>query len=345
MLVKEFDSIDDWFKVSRLKKAKSSSPTGSFSLSFSSTKFSPVPVNNYIRPTLTNIKKSPEAMVKITGNSKDAGRLKAHFEYITRNGEIELTNQEGEKITDLASIKDELEQWKATGIPLENGNQREAMHIVLSMPAGTNPEGMLKAVEQFAEQEFSGHNYVYAQHLDTQSPHVHLCVAMRDNKGQRLNPRKDTLFAWRLKFAAKLREQGIDAVATKRQHRFKTKKGYNQKIMHIDKKQKDGKLSKVTTSLMKEAELAFKENKLPSNPLAEKIKNNFDKIEAEYRKLLNGKELSNAEKDNIREILDNRDKQSLTKMQELFKLIERKSISDKQKELDKVKDKELGNDR
>jgi hypothetical protein len=45
-------------------------------------------------------------------------------------------------------------------------------------------------------------------------PHVHLCVLMRDEFGQRLNPRKNDLFEWRLRFAEKMREQGMPCAAT-----------------------------------------------------------------------------------------------------------------------------------
>ena len=56
---------------------------------------------------------------------------------------------------------------------------------------------------------------------EPEHPHVHLCVLMRDTYGQRLNPRKNDLFEWRVRFAEKLREEGVECAATKRQHRGK----------------------------------------------------------------------------------------------------------------------------
>ena len=48
---------------------------------------------------------------------------------------------------------------------------------------------------------------------------------MRNQFGQRLNPRKNDLFEWRVRFAEKMREQGVPCAATKRQHRGITPKG------------------------------------------------------------------------------------------------------------------------
>jgi len=55
-------------------------------------------------------------------------------------------------------------------------------------------------------------------------PHVHLCVLVRNQFGDRLNPRKNDLFEWRVRFAEKLREEGVQCAATRRQHRGITQK-------------------------------------------------------------------------------------------------------------------------
>lgn len=93
------------------------------------------------------------------------------------------------------------------------------------MPAGTPPEAVKNAAREFAAEQFQGHQYAFALHTDSERPdepahpHVHQCVLIRDEYGQRLNPRKNDLFEWRLRFAEKMREQGVPCAATRRQHR------------------------------------------------------------------------------------------------------------------------------
>lgn len=214
-----FDSIDDWFAPKTRVKKKTSS-TGVSSVSISNSK--PVIPKDFIKST-----KAPEVMVKISGNSKDTSRVKSHISYIARNGNVELEDQDGNKIKGSEELKNLKAQWDSVGIPSENGKYREAFHIVLSMPPNTDPVGMLKAARNFASEEFTDHKYAMAQHLDEKHPHVHLVVMARDINGKRLNPRKNDLQSWREQFAHKLREQGISANATKRIQRLRYKKPEN----------------------------------------------------------------------------------------------------------------------
>jgi len=55
--------------------------------------------------------------------------------------------------------------------------------------------------------------------------------------GQSLNPRKADLQAWREAFALELRERGVIAEATPRRVRGVTRKGQQQAIRHMDKRQ------------------------------------------------------------------------------------------------------------
>jgi hypothetical protein len=103
---------------------------------------------------------------------------------------------------------------------------RQAFNIVLSMPAGTPPEKVLKAVKKFAREEFAHqHRYAMALHADEKGkhgmhPHVHLVVkAEPEFGGPRLNPRKADLQRWRERFADYLVELGVAATATRREDR------------------------------------------------------------------------------------------------------------------------------
>jgi len=163
-----------------------------------------------------SIRRSPEVMVKISGFTKGGDHLKAHMAYISRKGKVEIEDEEGAIFSDEESIRNLGKQWQKEideGNP-PKANRRDAVRIVLSMPPGTDPMALKRAVRQFAQETFENHAYVFALHTDEEHPHVHLTVQMRGFDGERLNPRKKDLQEWRESFAACLLNQGVDCVAT-----------------------------------------------------------------------------------------------------------------------------------
>lgn len=85
------------------------------------------------------------------------------------------------------------------------------------MPAGTDPEKVLQAVQLFCREEFAlKHRYALVLHTDEPHPHVHVVVKAMGEEGQRLNIRKANLRFWRQEFARHLRAQGVAANATER---------------------------------------------------------------------------------------------------------------------------------
>jgi hypothetical protein len=103
------------------------------------------------------------------------------------------------------------------------------------MPPGTSPKGVLEAVRNFTREEFAfKHRYAFVLHTDEPHPHVHVVVKAMGEQGQRLNIRKATLREWRSKFASHLREQGIEANATSRYLRGKTKLRKSDAIYRAD---------------------------------------------------------------------------------------------------------------
>lgn len=164
------------------------------------------------------IRKAPEVMVKVSGGGRGMGRIKAHFDYISRNGDVVLENEAGQIIAGCEAVRDLRDEWKfgLYGIP-EESHRKEAFNIVLSMPPGTDRNAVTDAARAFATAEFgNNHQYVFATHHDEAHPHVHLCVKAQGVDGTRLNPRKPDLQRWRERFAEALHEHGIDANATPR---------------------------------------------------------------------------------------------------------------------------------
>lgn len=237
-----FDPLDGWFeKGFRVRSQKSArtaqrdrarSRSGSSPPSTSGVKFS---AGAKAKNVASVIRKAPEVMVKITGSSSGLATVKHHLDYISRNGEVELTNECGESILGRENVKALREQLKASQVPRES-SKREFLHVMFSMPAGTPEKAMRESVAQFCQEEFANRRYVMAFHGDTDHTHVHVCLNTRDidrADEPRLSPRKADLFRWRLGFADKLRENGIDAAASERRHRFNYRKPEHSAVRQI----------------------------------------------------------------------------------------------------------------
>lgn len=194
------------------------------------------------------VSRTPEVMVKIISQAKNrsAGKsmknIRSTVDYISRDGEVTVFDEQGNQFTgkNEAGI-DGLSSWR--GIPESDGKRREALHIVFSMPKPANltditpREEVTQAVRSLAAKEWANHQYVYAQHDDTEHAHTHVVLNMNPIEGKkRLNPRKADLQRWRERFAEQLREQGIEANATQRAARGVTKRPEKQSVIHINKR-------------------------------------------------------------------------------------------------------------
>ena len=164
----------------------------------------------------------PEVMIKITGRTRDAGHLQRHLDYISRKGKLVLEGPDGERLEGRAAVRTLAEDWAAE-LAAEPGRRRDApvsLSLVLSMPAGTDPIRVRDSARAFALTTFGERfPWVFALHTDDRHPHVHLTVRMLGREGERLNPRKADLQAWREGFARALRARGVEAEATPRRAR------------------------------------------------------------------------------------------------------------------------------
>jgi hypothetical protein len=184
------------------------------------------------------LRRTPEVMIKITNKASGAqgiGAVRRHLRYISRNGQVELEDQSGDRISGAEAVRDLVHTWQfgGWGIP-ETSARREVFNILLSMPPGTNRPAVRDAARDFAAVEFGdGRAYVFAAHDDEAHPHVHLSVQVRGPDGRRLNPRKQDLRRWRERFAEQLRANGVDANATPRRVRGETRRYPDQAVRHM----------------------------------------------------------------------------------------------------------------
>src|SRR5690606_1223097 len=120
----------------------------------------------------------PEAMVKITGKTADAGHLARHLDYISRNGRLPLEGPDGERLAGRVEVRTLADDWagELSAEPLRRQGG-VSMSIVLSMPAGTVPFRVEDASRAFAGQVFGERfAWVFVLHDEDRHPHVHLTV-------------------------------------------------------------------------------------------------------------------------------------------------------------------------
>jgi hypothetical protein len=185
------------------------------------------------------VKRAPQVMVKVTGGGRGMAVIRAHMNYIDREGNG-LIDQDGERHEGREARREMARQWAREGTPIsEWSDRREAFNIMWSMPAGTDSKKLLAAVQGLAARQFAGHKYVMALHTHQANPHVHLLVRAESDHGVRLNPRKADLHEWRMEFAAELRERGIAAAASRQAARGVVKNYLN--IWQV-KAQREGRL-------------------------------------------------------------------------------------------------------
>lgn len=201
---------------------------------------------------------APEVMVKVTGRTRDAAHLRAHLDYISRNGVLALEDQDGAVLAGRAAARETAADW---AILAELDSRRRttspvSLSIILSMPRETDPIRLRDAAREFAADSFAGRfDYVMALHTDTGRPHVHLSVRALGHGGQRLNPRKADLAVWRERFAEALRDRGVDAEATPRRARGVCRKCERGAVRKIGDRHLQGRgpLAEVVRSAWREA--------------------------------------------------------------------------------------------
>jgi Relaxase/Mobilisation nuclease domain len=184
----------------------------------------------YVRQKLqAMVRRAPQVVVKLVRAPKGMKGISNNLTYISRDGLLEIEDQDGQVILGKEAVADLKAEWRDGGTPiLSDSTMRDAFHLVLSMPTRTDPLSVQRAARDFATREFSGFQYAMVLHTfetdpdpkPSPHPHVHLTVKAVGLDGVRLNPRKADLQRWREGFAEALREHGIEATTTSRIHRI-----------------------------------------------------------------------------------------------------------------------------
>ena len=203
------------------------------------------------RSLLAAIRRKPQVMVKITGFSKSAKRLAAHLDYISRNGDNAVFDHHGVAFSEVGrrigqsaheamhaygrALAQAVPEASGEGGPSKRGRPRarKAMHLMLSMPAGTDTGAFELAVRDVLNDQFQAHDRLFTFHDDCNHYHAHVVIGLQGQDGRWLNPRKHDLLAWREAFAASLERHGIEAEATPAYSRGKGKDGYRRDLEEL----------------------------------------------------------------------------------------------------------------
>lgn len=222
------------------------------------------------------VDRAPEVMVKVTGRTRDAGHLAAHLAYIARHGALEAEDRDGSLLQGRAAIRELAEDWSAAALAdsRRRANSPFSVSIVLSMPARTDPFALRDAARAFARDSFADRfDYVFVLHTDADHPHVHLAVRALGDRGERLNPKKADLEAWRQSFAQALRERGVAAEATPRRARGVTRKPERSALRKLRERHEAGRgaIGRIRRAAFSEAARAAFQGEVGRTPWEQRI--------------------------------------------------------------------------
>jgi Relaxase/Mobilisation nuclease domain len=178
----------------------------------------------YIERTVRRV---PEVVIKVSGGARTLAGVEQSIRYVGRDGKLGLESDTGDRLGMKGFESDLVRDWNLDLETQVRYTQRSIRaprkppklvhNLIFSMPPGTPPHLLLKAVRKLTRTQFgSDHRHALVLHTDEPHPHVHVIVKAMSEQGERLNIRKATLRLWRQEFAANLRELGVAANATER---------------------------------------------------------------------------------------------------------------------------------
>lgn len=160
-------------------------------------------------------RKLPQAVLKISSHNTGKRRVRARLHYISRDGDLALETDQGITLEGLDEIDAFVDDW-AVDFP-NRKNSRDAMSVVISLPAATDPEKATQAAREFLLEAFAeNHEYAFTGHDDTDNFHIHVVVKGRGRDGKPMRPTRRDPQLWRQAFAEKARALGLALDASPR---------------------------------------------------------------------------------------------------------------------------------
>ena len=175
------------------------------------------------KPMMKNTPRGKEVVIKITGNSKNFQHWKAHLDYVTRKGELEIVADKDTKYQGLEDNKAFSKFFNNSGSAIPNDyenlkEKREVLNFVFSMKnhETTPKDKLIEAVLKTMKEKYPNNATYAVFHGDTDNPHIHCDLKIAGEDGKRIDVRKNDLLDMRVKFAKNLNDLGIEATATRK---------------------------------------------------------------------------------------------------------------------------------
>ncbi|RBQ32295.1 spore coat protein CotH [Arcobacter sp. FW59] len=182
---------------------------------------------NYSTNKNENNPRGKEAVIKISGNSKNFDSFKRHIEYITRDYELPLYDYDGNKYEGKDEIKEYVELYNIDGaIPdyedTIKRERREVLNFIFSMKEHhtTPKDKLMEAVIKSVKEKYPDNPACFSFHGDTDNPHIHCDLRIQDINGKRIDVKIADLHKLRQDYAKNLRDLGIEAYATRRWEKY-----------------------------------------------------------------------------------------------------------------------------
>ncbi|HDX1051040.1 TPA: relaxase/mobilization nuclease domain-containing protein [Pasteurella multocida] len=164
---------------------------------------------------------SNEVMIKITSKSKNLKSLKNHLDYISRNGDIPLEDEQGLTYFGKEDVRNLRDNFRDNGIKIKRKGElkrevSQTINMVFSMRShkDVSEERLKKSVHATLKKLYPNHMYSLAYHGDTDNPHCHVVLKVADGLNNRLNLNLYDLQQMRNKFAHYLCALSVEAKAT-----------------------------------------------------------------------------------------------------------------------------------
>ena len=189
---------------------------------------------NYSTNKNENNPRGKEAVIKITGNTKNLESFKRHIEYITRDYELPLYDNYGNIYEGKEAIKNYIELYNIDGtIPeyeyTRKKERNEVMNFVFSMKeqSTTPKDKLLEAVIKSVKEKYPDNPACFSFHGDTDNPHIHCDLKIQSLDGKRIDVKIADLQKLRKDYAKNLRDLGIEAYATRKYEKYDKDKNIN----------------------------------------------------------------------------------------------------------------------
>ncbi|WP_369059080.1 hypothetical protein ABOZ73_15810 [Caulobacter sp. 73W] len=159
---------------------------------------------------------APPAVLAHASTIHSLSALKANLDYISRKGELILEGRDGEKIVGREEARERAEDWRRD----RHGVQERlclAYAWITSAPPGSPYEPVFEAASAFCRETLGPRtDFMLARHDDEPHPHCHVTIRAQMDDGVQWKPSTRDVVELRGRFAACLRERGVEVDASPR---------------------------------------------------------------------------------------------------------------------------------